>query len=328
MFYFWFMNRVQIEKFDLNLLTVLRAVHDEGSVTRAAHRLNLTQSAISHALRRLRQQLGDPLFVRNGMALSPTALTKNISGPIKALLASMEDVLSSGDMFDPRTARRRFTVGMDERLEFHTLPPLVERLVDSAPGIQFRSVRVVPEEVVSLLSSGHMDAAVTSMPLRSQELASQRVAGDELAVMVRAQHPLSRKGRMTLDAYLGADHIAVSASADQSGDEDLALSRLGHSRRIRMWAQRYAAANTIVSRSDLLLTMPRLYVPVVNATEHNRTIALPFEVAPMDYHLYWHPSHGSDAGAQWLRRELCRCFSYYTDRRPAIKRAVRTRLPP
>lgn len=307
------MNRIHIEKFDLNLLTVLRAVHDEGSVTKAAERLNLTQSAVSHALRRLRHQLGDPLFVRSGASLNPTAFTKNISGPIKALLTSMEDVLSTGDAFDPRTARRRFTVGMDERLEVHTLPPLVERLIDEAPGIQFRSMRVDPRDVESQLASGHMDAAVTATPLRS-ELGSQRVAGDELVVMLRSGHALLSKGRMTLEAYLDADHIAVSTTSELPSDEDVALSRLGRSRRIRMWAQRYAAASTIVSRSDLILTMPRLYVPVVNALK-NKTVALPFDVAPMDYYMYWHPSNSSDAGGQWLRRELCRCFAYYTDRR-------------
>lgn len=309
------MKNIHIEKFDLNLLTVLRAVHDEGSVTKAAERLNLTQSAISHALRRLRTQLGDPLFVRSGARLSPTALMKNISGPIKALLTSLEDVLSAGDAFDPRTARRRFTVGMDERLEVHTLPPLVERLIDDAPGIQFRSVRVDPRDAESQLSSGRMDAMVTAIPLPGQGLASQWVAGDELVVMLRAGHPIMRKGRLTLNAYLDSDHIAVTLAPEVPSEEDLSLSRRGYSRRIRMWAQRYAAASTIVSRSDLLLTMPRLYVSVVNALD-NKTLAVPFEVAPMNYHMYWHPSNTLDAGGQWLRRELCRCFSYYADQPP------------
>jgi DNA-binding transcriptional LysR family regulator len=311
------MNRIHIEKFDLNLLTVLRAVHDEGSVTKAAERLNVTQSAISHSLRRLRHQLGDPLFVRNGAALSPTAFMKNISGPVKALLTSMEDVLSVGDAFDPRTARRRFTVGMDERLEVHTLPPLVERLIDNAPGIQFRSVRVDPRDVESQLSSGRMDAVVTAAALRGHELASQRVAGDELIVMLRTGHPILRKGRLTLEAYLDSDHIAVTTASELPSDEDLALSRLSRTRRIRLWAQRYAAASTIVSRSDLLLTMPRLYVSVVNVLD-NRTVAVPFDVAPMDYYMYWHPSNSLDAGGEWLRRELCRCFSYYTDQPPGF----------
>lgn len=122
------MNKIHLDRFDLNLLVVLRAVLAAGSVTGAAQRLSITQSAVSHALRRLRNQTGDALFERRGIALVPTEFTKNLAAPLQRALRGLEDTLNAAGGFDPGRSERRFVVGMDDRIELFTLPGLVENL--------------------------------------------------------------------------------------------------------------------------------------------------------------------------------------------------------
>ena len=302
------MNRIQLEHFDLNLLTVLHAVHAEGSVTRAAGRLALTQSAVSHALRRLRRLTGDPLFVRHGAGIVATPFTKNLVGPLQSALRGLEAALSAATGFDPATSSRRFVVGMDERLEVHALPAFVERLFSEAPRIEFDSVRTDADAIAAQLASGTLDVAVSAANIRRPDLHWARVARDGLVVLARRDHPQVRGSTLGLQQYLAAEHIAVTPYPNARTEEDLALGRAGHLRRIRVRTQRYVAAVEIVARSNLLLTMPRLYAEVVNAVAANRVLRLPVRIPPLEYFLYWHASADADAGGHWLRDAIRRSF--------------------
>lgn len=302
------MNRIQLERFDLNLLTVLLAVHAEGSVTRAAGRLALTQSAVSHALRRLRRLTGDPLFVRHGTGIVATPFTKNLIGPVQAALRGLEGALGAAGAFDPADSSRRFVVGMDERLEVHALPAFVERLLSEAPRIEFDSVRIDADAIAARLANGTLDAAVSAANVRRPGLQWARVARDELVVLARRGHPRLRGRTLRLEQYLEAEHVAVAPYPDAPTEEDLALGRAGHLRRIRVHTQRYVAAVAIVARSDLLLTMPRLYAEVVNAVAGNRVLRLPIRMPPLEYFLYWHATADADAGGRWLRDAIRRSF--------------------
>ncbi len=302
------MNRIHLERFDLNLLTVLRAVLAEGSVTAAAQRLSLTQSAVSHALRRLRQQTGDPLFVRRGARLVATPFTKNLAGPMQTALNGLENALNAAGGFDPATSSRRFVLGMDERLEVHALPGFVERLLADAPHIVFDSVRLDAGAMAEQLAARTLDAAVSAADVQRPDLHRVRVARDALVVLARRGHPLARGRQLGLQQYLAAEHVAVTPHPGLPSDADLALEGAGHVRRIRVRTQRYVAAIEIVSRSDLLLTMPRLYAEVVNAVADHRVFRLPIPTPPLEYFMVWHASGDGDAGGRWLREAVRRSF--------------------
>src|SRR4051812_8816197 len=115
---------MRLSEIDLNLLVVFEAIYREGNLTRAAKKLHLTQPALSHALSRLRKMFGDPLFARTGRAMVPTPFARNLVGPVREALSTLERGLFPNQAFAPETARRRFIVGMREVLEAFVLPEL------------------------------------------------------------------------------------------------------------------------------------------------------------------------------------------------------------
>lgn len=303
------MSKIHLNRIDLNLLKVLHRIHTEGSLTRAAETLNVTQSAVSHMLRRLREILGDPLFVRQGASLVATPLMKGLAGPLHKVLRELEDVIHGASEFDLKSSSRRFTVGMDERLEVFALPSLVAASLPQAPDIELRSVKFSMENMESNLASGAMDIAISAGSFVNPNLFCEKVAGDTLVVIGRTGHPLLKGGRISLKAYLSAEHVSVTGSSGFPSEEELVLSRAGLSRRVRVRTQRYIAASTIVSRSDLLLTMPVLYGRVVNQAARNTIVALPKRIPTVDYFMHWHSSSANDQGGIWLREAVMRSFA-------------------
>jgi DNA-binding transcriptional LysR family regulator len=186
------MKPIHLDRFDLNLLVVLNRVYVERSVTRAAASLNLTQSAVSHALRRLRESVRDRLFERHGTALVPTPLMKSLAQPLNDSLRSLEQVVNSGNHFEPSAAAQCFVVGMDERLELFALPSFIERMVKIAPNLDLASVHFDPREVAALLANGAMDVVVGAETFDNPSLKRMKVVQDHLIVAARwppSRHP-------------------------------------------------------------------------------------------------------------------------------------------
>jgi DNA-binding transcriptional LysR family regulator len=302
------MKPIHLDRFDLNLLVVLNRVYVEGSVTRAAASLNLTQSAISHALRRLRDSLSDRLFERHGTALAPTPLMKNLAQPLNETLRSLEQVVNSGNHFEPLAAARCFVIGMDERLALFALPSFIERMVKIAPNLDLASAPFDPREVAALLANGDMDVVVGAETFDNPSLKRMKVAQDHLVVAARRGHPLVSRRRISLRNYQAAEHIAVSGPSRQPTEDDLVLSRSGLTRRVRIRVRRYVAAMDIVAKTDMLLTLPLKYAHVINAGYGHDLLPLPIKMAPMEFFLHWHTSTTRDAGVRWLRDELARSF--------------------
>jgi DNA-binding transcriptional LysR family regulator len=302
------MKPIHLDRFDLNLLVVLNRVYVERSVTRAAASLNLTQSAVSHALRRLRESVRDRLFERHGTALVPTPLMKSLAQPLNDSLRSLEQVVNSGNHFEPSAAARCFVVGMDERLELFALPSFIERMVKIAPNLDLASVHFDPREVAALLANGAMDVVVGAETFDNPSLKRMKVAQDHLIVAARSGHPLVSRQRISLRSYQAAEHIAVSGPSRQPTEDDLVLSRSGLARRIRIRVRRYVAAMDIVARTDMLLTLPLKYAQVINLGYGHDLLPLPIKMAPMEFFLHWHTSTTRDSAGRWLRDELARSF--------------------
>ncbi|MGB7192603.1 MAG: LysR family transcriptional regulator [Collimonas pratensis] len=300
---------MHISRIDLNLFVVLDTIYAEGNITRAAKALSLTQPAVSHALARLRELLGDPLFIRQGSSMLPTPMTRSLIGPVRQALQTLEVSVKHGNQFDPASSRRSFNLGLTGVLEARLLPPLMQLLQAQAPMVAINSVRVERRQLASELAAGTLDIAVDVLLQRPAEIHSTPLSRDALVVIARQDHPALQEGvGLDLDTYLAQSHILVSSRRTGPGIEDVELARMGRQRQIGLRCQHYHAACHVVSASDLLTTMPEHYAQIANLNLPNRIYPLPLPTPTLDVYLYWHENAELDPANRWLRAVLGQLF--------------------
>lgn len=300
------MNRIQtrMATLDLNLLKVFEAVFQERNLTRAAEVLALTPSAVSHALRRLREHLGDALFCREGHEMVPTPACDRLAAPLLEQLEQLRRLLQQWVGFDPAQTRQGFRIGMPEGIELALLPALQQGFFADAPQASLASVPFDRHQLARLLASGQLDAAIDVARPVSDPVHHRELVDDRFCV-------LWRKGARPMRAptareYLEARHVAVSSRAVGQVVEDAAFLRLGVQRTVALRCQNYASAFSAAASSDLWLTLPgqlSLAGPVPQALER---WPVPFRLARLPIHLYWHRHHDEDAASVWLRELISR----------------------
>ncbi len=295
---------MDIRKLDLNLLVVLDAIHAEGNLTRAARRLHLSQPALSHALARLREALDDPLFLRQGNRMVPTARTLRLMGPLHEALGLITEGIQEGARFDAARSRQEFRLGLRDVFEATTLPRLLAELAVSAPEVRLASVRAERRELEADLVNGRLDVAIDVLLPLSPDIRREPVSHDRFVVVARQGHPAVKRGRIALEDYLAASHILVSSRRRGPGFEDQELARLGHERRIVLRCQHYFAACRVAAASDHLLTMPAQYAELAHAGLATQLLEVPMTMPPLDVYLYWHESRDNDPANRWLRERL------------------------
>lgn len=311
---------MHVSRIDLNLFTVFDAIYREGGITPASKRLHLSQSAVSHALARLREVLDDPLFERRGNEMIPTPRARTLATTIGSSLGSLEQMLQRTGHFDPSTSERSFAVAAREAQESSFLPALLDRLRVEAPQVDVSAVRIERRDLEDDLQSGEVDVAIdVALPL-SAEVRRERLRGDDLIVVARAAHPLVQ-GAITLETYLAMEHVLVTGRRRGGGYEDLQLGRHGWSRRIRMRCQQHATANDVVSRSDWIVTMLRGYAGLVRDSSDNQILPFPLEIPPLESFLYWHANVDEDPASRWFRQLMLDVLSA----RPATSASAMTR---
>ncbi len=287
------------DQLDLNLLRVFDAVFRERNLSRAAHALSLTPSAVSHAVRRLREHVGEPLFVRDGRSMVPTASCRRMAPQVVEHLAQLRQLVDHWGRFDPRTSTQAFRIGMPEAVEPMLLPGLQRAFAAAAPGASLASVGFERRRIERALASRQLDLVVdVALPV-AEPVRHRPLIEDRFCVLVRADHPLGR--RPTLAQYLAVRHVAVSTRAEGAVLEDNALLTLGIQRRIAVRCQTYAAAFALVGQSDAAVTAPALVAAEAGSSPALRRLPLPFEVPPVQLHLYWHANGEADPANTWLR---------------------------
>ncbi|HZP11842.1 MAG TPA: LysR family transcriptional regulator [Nevskiaceae bacterium] len=298
---------MHLSRIDLNLLVVLDTVYTEGGITRAAEKLHLTQPAISHALGRLRRLLQDELFERDGRAMVPTPFARNLIGPVRRSLRSLEITLNEIESFDPGKSEKCFAIGVRDSLESTLLPPLMAHVSETAPNVEINAIQIDRRDMESELASGTLDAALDVLLPVSDAVRHARIAGDRMVIVARKNHP-SVRSRLSLENYLKLEHILVSSRRSGPGLEDVELSRLGLQRRVRLRCQHYFAACRVVSQTNFILTMPERYARVANEQFGNRILPFPLEKPTLDVHLYWHSNVDNEPANKWLRKQLRSTF--------------------
>lgn len=292
---------------DLNLLVVLDALLRERNVTRAAARIGRTQSATSHALRRLRELFGDPLMVRGagGMVLTPRADALEV--PVRSALSTIGRALTGTETFEPATARRAFRLVSPDLFDALFLPAVLARVRATAPGVDL-AVAPPGGRLVERLEAGELDLAVVPR-LKASDARVPEGAGlrrrtllhDRLRCFVRSE---VGHGGWGIEDYAACDHVVVSPGDRGTSPVDRALAELGMVRRVALRVPSFATALAIAEQSDLVLTAPTALERLLRSDTRLVARPCPVEVPGHGIDLVWHTRFGSDAGHAWLREVL------------------------
>jgi DNA-binding transcriptional LysR family regulator len=255
------LNETPLSRIDLNLLVLFEVVLAEGHVGRAAKRLSLSPSAVSHGLRRLRELLNDPLFLKHPKGIVPTERATALAAPIAAILAQVRNVVATADPFDPKTSTRRFRVGAPDAALAVILPPLLARIRASAPNVDVavQHLQVAPwSEAFDVLDARGVDVAIIPLADVPARFVTRALYGEDFVVAMRADHPL-RTG-LTLKRYCEALHVLVSPIGDARGHVDRALAERGMARRVMLTVPNFMLALTAIADTDLLCAVPRNFL--------------------------------------------------------------------
>ncbi len=283
---------------DLNQLFVLSAVLSENSVVRAAQRLHLSPSAMSRALARVRETVGDPILVKAGRKLVPTPRATEMRDRVDQLLQEAQAILLPTKAPDLRRIVRTFTVRTSEGFVETFGPDLVKCVMKDAPGIRLRFVARQTRDAAGLrdgsvdLETGVVDET-TSPELRRLPLFT-----DRLVAVVRAGHKL-RKGRITPAAYAAAAHVGVSRQTVDQGWVEKALAALGLERIVMTSVSGFSTAIAVARGSDLVATVPERHTAALRSGMY--TVGLPFRLPSITVSMLWHPRMHADHVHAWLR---------------------------
>jgi DNA-binding transcriptional LysR family regulator len=304
-------HSVNFRTLDLNLLRVFDEVMAERSLTRAARNLSMTQPAVSNALRRLRQTLGDELVRRSGYGVEPTARAQHLWPQIREALRQLQESLSPRE-FSPASARDTFVLAMADATAAELMPGLVRILQQDAPGVSMRVLPLVTRDPRQLLDQeamdlavGHFPAVLADLTARAQagqpvSFAHQRLYDGEYVCVMRSGHPLAR-GPLTLKRYCAAPHLLVSFSGRPFGFIDEALAALGQERRIVLTVNQFFTAGQVVAHSDLLTVLPRHFVRVTGMSDELVLRELPFDAPAVHVDALWHRRAEQRSAHAWLR---------------------------
>ena len=302
------MLEMNVGTVDLNLLRVFLAIWETHSLTIAGDRLALTQPAVSHSLRRLRELFDDPLFVRTPDGMQPTAAAIRLHGPIDQALSMISLALQQHAGFDAGTAVRTFRISMSDMSEFYFLPPLLAALQDHAPGIRFDIVQAPLNVLESGMRSGEIDLAIGYVPGLSEDCASQILFQDQHVCMVRAGHPMIKR-TITTEVLGQLRYIFTNSNATGHRLIEQWLAELDIKRNIVLHLPHFTVAPEIVRSTDLAVIFPRSIAERFNRGRAYKLLPLPFAFPAIEVRLHWHQRFAGDAGISWLRATLVDMFS-------------------
>ncbi len=290
---------------DFNLLITLDVLLAEGSVARAAKRLHLSPSAMSRALARLRETLGDPLLVRAGRGLVPTPRALELREQVSQLVLGVESVLRPVEHLDLQRLARTFTLRVGDGFVENFGPALIGRIGEEAPGVRLRFVTKTDKDSAPLRDgSVDLDTGVVGADA-GPEIRTRALFQDRFVGVVREGHPLTR-GAITAERYAGGRHVLVSRRGKDRGPVDEALKAAGLARDIVTLVGGFSAALALARASDLIATVPERHSGSLRAGLFS--FPLPLDVAPIQVSMLWHPRMDADPAHRWLRacvREVC-----------------------
>jgi DNA-binding transcriptional LysR family regulator len=300
-------DTVNLGRIDLNLLVHLDALLAERSVTRAAARVGIGQSAMSHNLARLRELFGDELLTRgaDGMRLTPRAVT--LVEPVRTMLAQIEALVLCDRPFDPATAVRTFRFGLSDSMEILIMPALLARMREVAPGIHLRLYNFDASRLLDDLDADEMDLAIGyDLLVQGQFHHKRRKLFTETWLCMFNAEMTGLTPPVSLDDYLRIPHVVTSLRPGRSarGIVDGALDKLGLRRSIALTTPRFLAAPSLVARAPVIVTMQARLARRFAAELGLSLSPLPVDLGEITISLLWHASYDHDLAHAWLREQV------------------------
>ena len=307
-----------MNKLNLDLLPIAFALYDERSVSGAARTLNMSQPAVSMALRKLRAAFSDPLFIRAARGIAPTPRAHALIKASRPLMARLQEDLLLETTFDAAHATRAFSFALSDVGEIVFLPRLIERLQRQAPHCSIRSVSLPPQQLVKAMEQGEVDLAVGYFPdLVQNNFFQQRLFTHHFACLMRAGHPLHAK-RLSLKSFLEIKHAVVHAAGRSHELFEQFLAKKRIRRKIALHTPHFLSIPVIVSHSDLMATVPHaLALYFERLAPQQFAVAMPpFDLAGFDVKQHWHRRFHHDSRSKWLRNRVAELFNDETDEWP------------
>lgn len=306
-------DHVHLARLDLNLLVALDALLTERSVTRAAGRIGISQSAMSHALGRLRTAFSDELLTRAPDGMRPTPRALALMAPVQAALAQIQEITAAPDAFDPATADLTFTLGIPDSTEVLLMPTLIAHLQAVAPGVKLLLHTVDRHRILDDLDTGRVDLGIGVFE-QGQTHHKRRILNKENYLCIFNAQLVGVSAPISLDDYVRLPHLLTSLVESAHGVVDDALAKIGRKRVIALTSPRFSVTPFVVRQAPVIATMhsrlARFFAESMGLTVSPAPIVLP----DVSISMIWHASNDAVPSQRWLRETIVKLRRI--DRRP------------
>lgn len=295
---------INLRTIDLNLLVIFEALYATGNTSRAAERLGMSQPAVSSALGRLRDLVGDQLFVRTPRGVKPTSKAREMIQPVREALGAIGRQLESGDSIDISTYQRLFRIVIADPLEPIIMPPIVRTITSQAPGIQVECVQATARFAEDI-RDGSIDLACFSFPIDTSDIVVKTLPPVDLVVVSRRNHP-EIKGRLDAETFSRLPQIAVGRELRGLTGVDKNLVSKGVARRTPYMAAKIWSMPPMIQRTDLIGLLPRRFAQEILQNFELDIHEVPIEMPEQHMYMMWHVNSDHDPGHKWLRESMLR----------------------
>jgi DNA-binding transcriptional LysR family regulator len=296
-------DHANLSRLDLNLLVAFDALLTERSVTRAAARVGLGQSAMSHNLARLRILFGDELLTRGADGMRPTPRALELADPVRVTLSQIQAAVLQREAFDPSTADRAFRIGLADSIEVALIPGLMARLRGAAPDVALRLRSINRLSILEELDSGRLDLGIGVFD-HGQIHHKRRPLYTDTFLCLFSPKQLNLAPPISLADYLRLPHMLTSLSDDAHGAVDDVLAKLKLKRTIALTTPGFLAVPFVLRRAPIITTMPSRLARYFAEAFGLATSPAPIELPTFTISLLWHASFDQDPGHVWLRQTV------------------------
>lgn len=295
---------MKISSFDLNLFVIMNSIYTEGSLTKAAEVVGITQPAVSNALSRLRERFDDELFVRTGSGMIPTQKTENIIADIQNALQLMQKSVNQPDEFNPESSERTFRISLGDINEGRILASLLEKIGENAPHVSVESFYFARTDVPHALATNELSFAVDPFIPNSKDIKSIKIFSDHFVIAHRANHPLVKIEDLNIDKLMELKYINISNRKRGASVIEMEMQKMQLRPEIALRSQHFLVTPEIVRSTDLVLLCVESF-----AKKHGLSyVNLPFEAPPLEQYLIWHKSDDNDGSHVWMRGLIAEAF--------------------
>ncbi len=296
----------ELRNFDLNLLVAFKFLMEERSVSRAAERLFISQSAMSHVLQRLRRQLDDPVLVKTAAGMTPTPRAQALWEPIKAVLRDVERLVRTPEEFSPDSSQKRFVIAASDYVEFTLLPPFIAELNRRAPNIEIQLKQLSHTSPEIAIEENQIDFAIgfDVVISPSPRVRSEKLFKDEIVCICRDKHPDFVGNQISFEQFISSRHMVISRRGAGTGLIDDWLEKHGQTRKVSLVVPNFLSTPWIVANTDLLLSLPARIAEKFVHIAPLKILPIPIELPIYDVIMIWHPLQEKEPDHQWIRQEI------------------------